>query len=157
MTYTIEAITKEKLQKQIETLQQQQIIEADIRKVVEEFKHYKQVNKRFTDRLKELGYHAWMIKDYSHKIGVSMQVKSYEIDLRVYGDEFTWDKILHELDRERFKEREQEYKEKLASVESDVEQLRKLHAIVLEMKSTLKNFDIWKIESDLSYAIRNSK
>ncbi len=160
MTYTIEAITKEKLKKQIETFQQQQLIEADIRKVVAEMKHYKQVNKRFTDKLTELGYHAYMIKDYSHKLRVSKTIQPYEhvsIEIYVYGEELTWEKILKELDRHAFKSREESYKEKLASVDSDIEQLKILHKFILDMKPSLKNFDLWKIETDLRCAIQDSK
>ena len=148
------AITKQQLEASIKEYQIQQEIEVDIRKVVEEMKHYKQVNKRFVDRLQELGYHAWMQKDYWHQISVSKD--NIAIELREYNADLTWEKIINQLDKSNFKEWEEKYRERLAHFDSDVEQLRGLLATITETKGNLKCFDLWKMERDLQDLIRNS-
>ena len=156
----MEAIKKAKLQEYINEFQVKQVIEADIRKVIEEFKHYKQVNKRFTDRLEKLGYHAYILKDYSHKLRVSKHTGPYQnvsIEIYVYGEELTWSKILTELDRCQHKQQEDKYTARLAAHDTEIAELENILAYLKQKEKLITGFSFYQLTHKLEDAIRYSK
>lgn len=165
----MEPITKQTLVEHIEDFREKQLIEADIRKVVAEMKHHKQVNKRFTDRLTELGYHAYMIKDYSHKIRINKRVaicrtsesepyyKYISVEIDVYGESFTWDKILQELDRCAFKQQEETYTRRLERFDQDIAGLKEVLAYLEEKEKTIEGFRFYQLKYKLESTIRYSE
>jgi len=154
----MEPVKKTELRKQIADFKVQIQIEGVIRSIVEKFKHYKQVNKRFIDAINEIeGYHAWMIKDAKHYIAVSYATAQFlrvKVELFVYGEEFTWDKILKELDRCNFAGQLQRYEDKLKSLDSEVEKLKEIRAYIGDLE--LSNFSLYSLKSDIEHAIKYS-
>lgn len=152
----MDAITKSTLKEYIEEFKKKQLIEADIRKVVEEFKHYKQVNKKFTDRLKEMGYHAYLVKDHSYKLSVSPPLSNVNLSVYVYGEELTWDKILSELDRCAHKQQEEKYTKRLEQFDADIAQLKEIHSYLVEKEKLVEGFSFYRLNRILDDCIRNS-
>ncbi len=164
----MDAIKKQKLVEYIEDFREKQLIEADIRKVVEEFKHYKQVNKRFTDRLEQMGYHAYIYKDYSHKLRVSRQYKhtsadgehwgkQFSIEIYVYGESLTWEKILTELDRCAHKQQEEKYKRRLENHDKELAELKEILAYLKEKEKSIEGFSFYQLTHKLEDAIHYSQ
>lgn len=153
----MEGITKKKLNEYIEEFRIKQIIEADIRKVVAEFKHYKQVNKRFTDRLKELGYHAYIIKEYSTKLRVSGQRNSVGVEICTYGEDLTWDKILAELDRCSHKQQEEKYTKRLENHDREIAELKEILVYLKEKEKNIEGFSFYQLTHKLEDAIHYSQ
>lgn len=152
----ISMTTKQELIQWIEDCKHRQLIEADMRKVIAEMQHYKQVNKRFTDRFTELGYHAYIIKDYSTKLCVRKQIESYnwaEIVINVYGQELTWQLILAELSRNNYAVYQAQYEERLAKYDQEIEDVKQFYEVVKEYAPKLKNFTLYRVESDLKYIL----
>lgn len=156
----MDAITKTKLKEYIEEFKQKQLIEADIRTAIQEFKHYKQVNKKFTDHLKTLGYHAYIVKDHSHKLRVSKNGANFgsqfAVEVYVYGQDLTWDKILHELDRCAHKEQEEKYTKRLEMFDHDIAQLKEIAAYLKEKEKIVEGFSFYRLNHVLDDCIRNS-
>ncbi len=157
----MEAVRKKDLHKQIADFHVQIEIEDMLRTMVEKFKHYKQVNKRFIDAINELGdeYHAWMIKDAKHYIGITKRTDTYErvkVELYVYGEELTWDKILKELDRCCFRDQLLRTKQKLAALDTDIENMRKILAYIEIEGCDVKNFSLYSLKSNIEHAIKYS-
>lgn len=143
-------ISKKQLLEYIEEAKESQETEVLIRQVVEEFKHYKQVNKRFTDRLKELGLHAYID---GNKLHVSKH--RYTVTLYDYGKALSWDLILSELERMDYKGMERKYQARLNNYDSDIEAL---DGIVKLLKATkLGCFDLWNEINQLETVVRNGK
>ena len=156
----MDAVKKSELIKIIAEIEVQIEIEDTIRSIVNKFKHYKQVNKRFVDAIKEIeSYHAWIIKDYKHQISVSKTTGQYQtakVELYVYGEELTWEKVLHQLDRHDFRGQLLRYKQKLARLDTDIEDLRKILAYIEIEGCEVKNFSLYSIKSKLEHAIKYS-
>jgi len=154
----MQAIKKTELRKKIAEIEVQIEIEAFIRAIVEKFKHHKKITSRFIDAIKEVeGYHAWIVKDYAHKISVSKTTGDYQrvcVELYVYGKELTWDILLRELDRYAFTEQLERHKEKLIKLDADIETLKEIYAFI-EGKETA-NFSLSSIKCDLEHAIKYS-
>ena len=145
-------ITKKELEEYIAEAQELQSIEVEVRKVIEEFKHYKQVNKRFTDRLKELGYHAYtQTSSYPQRICVSKG--QHVLQISAYNKPFTWDDMLDEFKKMDHAGNERYWTEKLNNYESDIQKLKDLQAYIKDLK--LGCFNPWKFLSDLDSCIRN--
>ncbi len=143
-------ISKKQLLEYIEEAQECQDTEVLIRQVVEEFKHYKQVNKRFTDRLKELELRAWI---YDNKLHVSKH--RYTVRLYEYGKALSWDLILSELERMDYKGMERKYQARLNNYDSDIEAL---DGIVKLLKATkLGCFDLWHEIYELEKVVRDGR
>ncbi len=156
----MDAITKTKLREYIEEFKQKQLIEADIRKAIEEFKHYKQVNKRFTDHLQTLGYHAYIVNDHSNKLRVSKNGakfgSQFAVEVYVYGKILTWENILYDLDRHAFKQQEDKYTKTLEQFDHDIAQLKEIQAYLNEKEKLVEGFSFYRLNHVLEDCIRNS-
>lgn len=119
--------TKQELINQIKECQIKQEIEKDIKTVLDQFKHYKAVNKRFTDKLIELGYNAYLTKvNGFHRFSVYKVVdnRQVSVELYVYNKDLTWDDIENHLNNE--KDREEFLTNRLARYDEDFKQLKGL-------------------------------
>lgn len=156
----MEPVKKTDLQREIVRLEVQIQIEQVIRDTIDKFKHYKQVNKRFTDAFEQVeGYRAWMVKDYSHKIAVQKTIapfKTVTVELYVYGEEFSWATIIRELDRCNFKGQLKQYQDKLETLDADIETLKRVLAFVEVETCEMKNFHVYSLKSELRHAIEYS-
>lgn len=154
----MDPVKKTELRKEIEELKVQIEIEQTIRAMVEKFKHYKQVNKRFVYAFEEIeGYHAWMIKDAKHYIAVTKktgQYQSVKVELYVYYADLTWELILKELDRYAFSKQLERYEHKLKSLDQEIEKLKEIRAYIGDLE--LSNFSLYSIKSDIEHAIKYS-
>jgi hypothetical protein len=145
-------MSKEYITDMIQEFTVKELIEKDVRKVVEEFKHYKLVNKKFTDRLKQLGYWAYITNDYKKSLTVSYEGKS--LTLYKYGEKLTWKIILDDLDRCQIKENKEKYIENLRTFDSDLEELKKIHELIKNNKNLLNKFYLSRWEWEIECAIR---
>lgn len=157
----IEPVKKSELRKQIAELEIKIEIESYIRFMIERYKGYKQVNKRFSDALKieREGYHAWIMKDNKHLLSVSKTTGPYQrvnVELYVYGEDLTWEKMLRELDRCNFAGQLKRYQEQLESLDADIETMKKILAYVRTEGCDVKNFSMYSLKSSLEHAINYS-
>jgi hypothetical protein len=125
----------------------------DIKKVVAEFSHYKQVNKRFTDALEKLGYYARIY--VSHKQILTVSKHNERVEIGKYGETLTWELILSEIEAHNYPHWQQHYRGKLAAYDTDIAQLEILLAQMESMKLGCFNMysEIWQIEN----IVRNAK
>jgi len=157
----MEPVKKHDLRKQIKDFEVQIEIEDYIRVMVERFKGYKQVNKRFSDALikEREGFHAWLMKDRNHKLTVNKTTGPFlrvSVELYVYGEELTWDKILQQLDRCNFRGQLLRTKQKLAALDTDIETMKKILAYIEIEGCDVKNFSLYSLKSDIEHAIKYS-
>ena len=153
MTY-LNIVKKGDLIKHIEELKAQIIIEADIRKIVEEFKHYKSVNVRFTNRLKEIGYHAYIGEQYGTR-KLSVGKHNVYVELRFYtGEAFSWEGIVVKLDKCTFPAYLRQAEHRLAVLGDEIEELKKIWRYLNNVK--LLNFDLWRYMNEINDCIRYS-
>ena len=107
---------KQSIEKEMAALRVAVQMEAEIREVIEKFKHYKQVNSKFIDAVKAKGYYAYICKDkFSTKLVISANNHNIDysdrVDFTIYVSEFmernpiTWEKIESELVRYGFQAR----------------------------------------------------
>lgn len=96
---------KKEIQQDIKALEIAIKMEADIKAIIEQFKHYKVVNKRFTDKIEQWGYHAYICKDKHSTTFRVYKVGCQDRDFRVYishwmnKTDLTWERILQEFNR----------------------------------------------------------
>ena len=156
----MDPVKKTELRKTIEEFEVKIEIEDMLRSMVEKFKHYKQVNKRFSEAIKENpDYHAWIMKDNRHHLSVSKNTGPYQrvtVDLYVYGEELTWDKILKELDKCNFRGQQFQYKQKLKCLDTDIETMKKILAYIEIEGCEVKNFSLYSLKSNIEHAIKYS-
>ncbi len=154
----MEPVKKSEIRKDIYETEIQIEIEAVIRTMVDKFKHYKQVNKRFSDAFSEIeGYRAWIYNEHRHALHVVKSVgefKSVTVQLYVYGESLTWDKILSDLDRHNFKGRLERYKANLDKLDSEIETLKEIRDYIGDRELT--NFSLFRITCELDHAINRS-
>jgi hypothetical protein len=153
----MEKVTLAQLHTNLEENLTQQEIERIVLETVNEMKHYQQVNKRFTDKLTEKGLNAYIIKEHNtDKLYVGMYVgpNHYRLDMRDYGQKLSWKVIIKDLERYKLKEEKARILEKIDSHAQDVTTLREILAFI-ESKP-MKNFDLWRIISDMKDAIQYS-
>lgn len=147
--------TKQELIAEIKQCQIKQGIEKDIKTVLDQFKHYKAVNKRFTDKLIELGYNAYLTKvNGFHRFSVYKVVdnRQVSVELYVYNKDLTWDDIQNHLGNN--KDREDFLTERLARYEEDFKQLKGLVEYIDKIPegSNFKS-EISRFLSDLKWEI----
>lgn len=160
--------TKSTIKKQIREMEIGVRMGADILETVKAFEHYAQVNKRFTDKLKELGYHAYIFKDnFSSTLSCNYQEwdengRLYiKCEIRHYKSEcfgkspFTWDGIKNEVSRYNFANRLIEAQARLAAIDGEIPRLRELLAYLQNCKFTC--FDLFKPISEVEDALRNAE
>lgn len=148
---------KERLLKEVRNCELGVKMCEDILMTVSKFEHYAQVNKRFIDALKELGYGAWITKDtYSTTLSVYIgeDYNKHKAEFRYYLSEgfskkpLTWDGIKNEVARHAFKERLEQAKECLLVNDEETKELQRLIEYVKSKK--FRCFDlssqIWKME-----------
>ncbi len=118
--------SKRTLLKDIAALENSVKMEAIIWETLAKFKHYKQVNKRFIDALKEQGLNAWITKDdYSTTLNITGN-NTLDFGFRLYIShcmtkrELTWDDIESSLKvRHDFKGQLEKRKEMLELFEKE--------------------------------------
>jgi hypothetical protein len=152
---------KKMLQEKIANLETAIEMEKVIRGVVLEFKHYKQVNSKFTDALDKRGLRAYICKDkWSSVLNIS---KPNRVDyyFRLYHSEiterrpFTWEGILNELGRYSYERMLEETKKDLESFEKERQELKDLYEHV--EKINFRCFDLYKFKRELEDAIKISE
>jgi|SRR5215207_2149128 len=156
----MDSVTKESLTKGLQNILEKQRIEAIILETVKEFSHYKQVNKRFIDKLKEKDLRAWMSKDGSvTKVSVTSDLLPHQegINIRAYNKEITWEYIINELNTYKLKECENMYIERIHTLDKDVEKLKKMLEFIKETKTVNFHYDLDRIVCSLEGAIKYSK
>ena len=156
---------KNSLERQLKALEVAVKMEKDIREVLADFKHYKQVNSRFTDAIKAKGYHAYICKDkWSTVLNVSCNQHDINVndrvDFRIYVSEcmerkpITWEQIEHELMRNDFQGRLDQTFQKLKMFE--IEKVKFKGLVEFMKKMSFNCFDLWgvnqKLEEMLDYA-----
>jgi hypothetical protein len=132
----------------------------DIKKVVAEFSHYKQVNKRFTDALEKLGYYARIYVSHKQILTVSkvwgLESKhNGRVEIGECGKPLTWELILESIERQNFPYWQQYFRDKLAAYDNDIAQLE---GLLVHMKGVkLGCFDMYKEIWAIEDIIRNAK
>lgn len=162
--------TKKSLQKQIKEMELGVRMQFDMLGVIEEFSHYKQVNSRFTNQLKYLGYHAYITKE---KFGSTLYCSltqitednnwnSYKAEFRysllnVFSESkrsFTWDGIKKEIERHDFVNRLQQAKDRAKVIDEEIEGVKELFNILKKKKFTC--FDFYKGLYEIEDALREA-
>lgn len=108
----------------------------DIRKTVEAFKHYKSVDKRFTDALKKLDYNAYITKEngftklkvYKDSLGIHYEF-NVDFSVHLYNESLIWQNIEDTLDLcdKRYPQYLADYKKKLVNYDTDLARLKVLY------------------------------
>lgn len=149
---------KKSLETQIKGLELAVTMEADIREVIAKFRHYKQVNSRFTDVLNEKGYWAYISKDKYNTV-LNVRYKSADlnqndhIDFRFYVSEcfekrpMTWEQIENELIRHNFQGRLNTATEQLKCFEIEKVKFKELCEFMEKMQ--FKCFDLYEVNRNL--------
>ena len=153
----MEKITKEQLEKRLaDNLEKQEIYEA-VREAVGKFKHYKQVNKRFTEYLDSQGFRAWINRGTWQELGVYK--KQYDNRLAIIGGyekNLTWDDIIESINNHKVKEYEQVIRNQIATLDADKGKLKFLCDIIREYREGLNNYryELERFASDLEYVVK---
>ena len=111
-----------------------------IKCTIQKFKHYKQVNKKFIEALK-VAYpemHTWIHIDYKKQLCANMQmcdafIDRPEIRLGMYGEDFTWDNLLIDIERYKIDERIKSYEDKIACFDEDYIKIQQLQTCVANL------------------------
>lgn len=150
----MEAIRKPQLRKEIKDAETLIEIADTVRAMVKKFSHYKQVNKRFTDAFNELeGYHVSLYESGGfHKLNVSKN--RVTLELYKYNQKLSWELILDEIERHQLPEIVQRYKDKLESLDADIDTLKEVLAFMQTKEA--KNFSLDRMRRDLETAIKYS-
>lgn len=147
--------TKQELIAEIKQCQIKQEIEKDIKTVLDQFKHYKTVNKRFTDKLNEMGYYSYLDKvNGKHRLGVIKTVDNCNVPIEIYvwNQDLTWDEIERQLGR--YEKQEKSLQHNLACYDADLDSLKYLVSVIEQMPegSNFKS-EISRFLSDLKWGI----
>ena len=149
-------VNKQIIESEIKSLELALIMEADILATVQEFKHYKRVDSRFTDALKAKGWRAYIVKDkYSTDLVCKPNNTSpvRDTEFRLHVSEMmekrpiTWEQIENELVRYG-------YKPRLETQKLMLENLANETAIVKDLLTTIESlnlycFDFYSIKREL--------
>lgn len=157
--------TKKELMKTIESAHIGIEMSKQILQAIKEFEHCKQVNKRFTDRMKELGCHAYIQKDdYSTTLSISNQEswKAPKVEFRVYvshimsKSNLTWERIKTEIERYDFQKRLEEAKNRIQMIEKETLEAKELLNIIKSKKFSCFDFckSIYEIEGAITEALK---
>lgn len=129
-------------------------IEKITKEVVEEFKKYKVVNKKFTDKLQDKGLWAYIIKEtYSKTLVIRKKIEGGNFgEYRLYlptGSQksLSWDCILKEFERYDYFGQIERYQKRLDAIESDIEVLSRLITDIDRYK--FENIDLWQVKNML--------
>lgn len=94
-----------------------------------EFMRFKKVNKRFSDRLEKLGYHCYW---NTERVVFTRFPANYDERIEIYmgGDELDWGFLLSELTLPHFERNIKYWKDKIASFDKDLQDLKQLYEII---------------------------
>lgn len=135
--------------------------------VVEEFKHYKKVNKRFVDAMNASfpEMYTWIAKEYGRtKLRVRWNdcsdefVERPELEIGMYGEDLTWQHILDDIVRYKIDESIVQYQARIDSFDEDYEKIKMLQTSLASLN--ISNFyyeirDISRtIESIINYGLK---
>lgn len=159
---------KQSIDKNLKALEAAVKMEADIREVIAKMRHYKQVNSRFTDAIKEKGYWAYICKDkYRTRLTISCNQHNIDVndrvDFTIYVSELmercpiTWDLVESELVRHKFQERLATCFQQMKCFEAEKVKFKELCEFMDKME--FKCFDLHevkrKLNESLDYANKN--
>ena len=129
-------------------------MEKGIREVIEGCKHYKNVDKKFLDKLTDKGFWCWIQKDkYSTRLFVRADKGSTQAKFEVYVSEvmdrkpLTWERILSEFERYRFTERLKTMEQRKLVFEEEKAKVKELAAYV--KGQSFLCFDLYKLNHAL--------
>ncbi len=161
---------KESIEKSIKRLERAVEMEAYIRATVDKMKHYKQVNKKFVDAIKEdPRFHAYINKDQHSTVLMIYEYPEYNTGevFRVFISHWnmdsveqilTWEKIENEFKRYNYAGRLEEMRKRLNVFEVERESLREVMQFM--DKLSFHCFDLYKVKSELkdmlSFADKNT-
>lgn len=153
--------TKQSIIKAIEESELGIEMAAKILEAIKQVEHYKKVDKRFIDLLKEFGFHAYIQRDnYSTTLSVSNYKDWHgpKAEFRLYvshvmsKSEITWDKIKEEIERYNYAERLQDAKDRLEVIEKETEEAKELLEMIKSKK--FKCFDFYKSIYEIQDAVK---
>ncbi len=160
--------TKSGLLKNIEEMKEGVKMGAAVLETVKKFEHRKKVDKRFTDALKELGYHAYIVREaYSSALYCGWSIWRGEWDCRIqvefryylpqcFTKDFTWEGIKAELERHNFAGKLADFERRLARFDDELKEFEEFVAYVKSKSFTC--FDsgqrLWDMECALEAAKR---
>ena len=135
----------------------------DILSTVEQFKKYVSVDKRFINKLNELGYFAYIQKDdYSTRIHCS--TKNYDLDIKaefnIYKSQFmrkdkiSWEDIKLEVVRHAYEQRLQQSKDRLEVIDKEIKEFAEYLSSIRSKKFLCFETGnrLWDMETALSNA-----
>lgn len=152
---------KQSIDKKIAALEEALVMESHIRAVMDKFKHYKLVNIKFINALKEDGrFHAYIVKDdYSTILTIYTEGnfgdnRNDRVEFRMYLSHcmtekklITWEGIDKELVRHAFKERLDDCIDMRNSFDEEKKKFEELHSLV--KASNFKCFDLYTVKREL--------
>ena len=150
-------VTLKQLQEELNKCKEQQELCKIILETIEEMKHYKRVDKRFTDNLEHKNITAYICNE-THQSKIVFYFKqrdSSRLEVCLYREKFTWEKIKEQLAQYWLKETEQILIEKIACHAQDIEILECIHQFIAS--KSVKNFDLHRILMDLELTFTASK
>lgn len=157
-------VNKQIIESEIKSLELALIMEADILATVQEFKHYKRVDSRFTDALKAKGWRAYIVKDkYSTDLVCKPNNTSpvRDTEFRLHVSEMmekrpiTWEQIENELVRYGYKPRLETQKLMLERIEAETLLISNTLTALEALKLTC--FDLYYIKRELKGMIEFAK
>jgi hypothetical protein len=136
-------------------------MEACVRAIITEMAHYKHVNKRFTERIEEYGYHAYICKDqHSTKLHIYKQGikdRNFTLYLSHWGPtipQLTWERILQEFERYNYAGALEIAKDRLEFFDAEKRELEYLLQVVKSKK--FRCFETYEAIRPLENALDNA-
>ena len=152
---------KAKLEKEIIECKMGVELSKGLLKAIKEFEHRAHVNKTFVDKLKEMGYHAFIQKDKhstTFYCSISKEHNQYRAEIRCYVSQcfsaspLSWDRIKKEIEIHNFEQRLLKAQERRILIDQEVEQAKEILSYLKSKK--LECFDFYKGINEIEDALR---
>lgn len=152
---------KKEIQQDIEALEIMCKMEACVCAIITEMAHYKTVNKKFTDRIEEYGYCAYICKDkHSTKLCIyksGITDRNFTLYLSHWGNtitQLTWERILKEFERYNYANSLKAAKERFEVFDVEKRELEGLIKFIKGKQFTC--FETYEVIHKLESALDNA-
>lgn len=136
----------------------------DVLRVVAECKHWARIDKRFIDKIKDIGYHAYIVKDkWSQALSISSSsgFAGIRAEIRYYVSaciskkELSWSELKEKIAQNDYAGELEKAKDRLGNIDAEVIRVEKLLAHIKAQKFTC--FDFYKSVYEIEDALRECR